>query len=257
LLLSPGSSALPFYIVTCERNAGPHALKCLDSIYRQRYDRGKVHHLYIDDASTDGTHELICDWLLKNPGHNVEYRHNEKRIGGTANTLFGFRNAPSGSVVIELNGDDWLADRGVLSYLNRVYADPSVWMTYNTLRYSTGPPSLWAKEIPREIVGANTFREMAGWLSSHPHTFRAELFSHVRDDTLIDPETGDFWESADDQAIYFAMLELAGRHSRHLNRAMYIYNYHEQSHAYTDAAGSEQRAARIRLQPKYRPLERL
>jgi glycosyltransferase involved in cell wall biosynthesis len=248
---------LRFDIVTCERNAREFALKCLDSVYGQDYDPGRVRHIFIDDASEDGTPELIETWLKSHPGNRVEFVHNRSRLGGTANTLTGFRMASPGAIVVELNGDDWLADRGVLSFLNRVYADPDVWMTYNTPRYVSGPPALWAGRIPQEIVATNAFRDMGGWISSHPHTFRRELFDHVHEEALLDPETGAFWESADDQAIYLAMLELAGGHSRHLHRALYVYNFHEQSHAYGDGAGSEARARRIRQQPKYRPLESL
>jgi glycosyltransferase involved in cell wall biosynthesis len=246
-----------FTVVTCERNAGCFAVKCLDSVYRQRYDSKKVRHIFIDDNSNDGTHELIEQWLRSHAGHRVEYIRHRNRSGGTANTLLGFRMATPGSIVIELNGDDWLADHGVFSYLNRAYADPDVWMTYNTPRYAAGPPALWAERIPDTVVEANAFRETDGWISSHPHTFRQKLFSHVRDETMIDPDTDAYWESADDQAIYLAMLELSGRHSRHLHRVMYVYNFHELSHAYGDGAGSEARARRIRKQLKYLPLELL
>lgn len=246
-----------FEIVTCERNAGNFSLKCLNSVYRQAYPSEKIRHIFIDDASDEETTDLINAWLQKHPAHRVEFIRNRTRRGGTANTLMGFRMARSGSIVMELNGDDWLADCGVLSFLNRVYADPDVWMTYNTPRYASGPPALWVGRIPDKIVTSNSFREMGGWVSSHPHTFRRELFDHIRDDTLIDPETGAFWESADDQAIYLAMLELAGSHSMHLHRTTYVYNFHEQSHVYSDGAGSEARARRIRLQPKYQPLESL
>lgn len=251
------AQGLTFDIVTCERNAGKVALKCLDSVYRQDYESGRIRHIFIDDASNDDTPDLIEGWLKAHPGHRVEFVRNRTRRGGTANTLTGFRMAGPGSIVIELNGDDWLADRGVLAFLGRVYADPEVWMTYNTPRYVSGVPALWAERIPDEIIAANAFREWGEWTSSHPHTFRRELFDHIREETLLDPETGDYWASADDQAIYLAMLELAGRHSRHLYRAMYVYNFHEQSHAYIDGAGSEARAGRIRLQPKYQPLDSL
>ena len=124
-----------FVVVSCERNAGSAAIQCLESVYRQKVDRGRVRHVFIDDASTDDTHGLISAWLEDHPDHNVEYIHNPKRLGGTANTLLGFSKAPESSIVVELNGDDWLADSKVLSFLDKVYSSNDVWMTYNTLRY--------------------------------------------------------------------------------------------------------------------------
>jgi len=246
-----------FAIVSCERNAGSAALRCLDSVYRQRYRSGLITHFFIDDASDDGTHEMIERWLKTHSGHCVEYIRNLQRRGGTLNTVNGFRMAPAGSIVVELNGDDWLASRGTLQFLGRVYADPAVWMTYNTLSYRNGLPALWARPVPPEVIANNAFREMGEWVTSAPHTFRRELFGHIREETLRDPDTGEYWESADDQAIYLAMLELAGRHARHLHRVTYVYNFRELSHCFHGSDLSEARARRIRQQPKYQPLESL
>lgn len=256
-LRSGSNRQQPFCFVSCERNAGEAALRCLSSVYNQRYDRCLVRHIFIDDASNDGTHELVLEWLRSHPDHTVEYIHQDTRQGGTANTLQGIRLASEDAIVIELNGDDWLADNRVLSFLNRVYASPDIWMTYNTLRYDNGLPALWARPIPDEVVERNGFRDLGEWLSSAPHTFRSRLFSHLREDTFRDPETGDYWESADDQAIYLAMLELAGHHARHLHRVLYVYNFRESSHCFHGSDLSEGRVRRIRQQPRYMPLESL
>ena len=246
-----------FAVVSCERNADSAALRCLDSVYRQRYRSELVTHIFIDDASDDGTPELIERWLETHPGNRVEYIRNSQRLGGTLNTVNGFRKVPAGSIVIELNGDDWLAGSGTLAFLSRVYADPAVWMTYNTLRYRNGLPALWARAVPPEVIANNAFREMGEWVTSAPHTFRCELFGHIKEETLRDPATGEYWESADDQAIYLAMLEIAGLHARHLHRVTYVYNFREISHCFQDSSLSEARALRIRQQPKYQPLDTL
>lgn len=247
----------PFCVVTCERNAGEYVLRCLDSVYSQDYPAHGYRHVFIDDASNDGTVGLIEGWLADHPDHRVEFIRNLERVGGTANTLRGFREAPTDCVVLELNGDDWLPDPGVLDFLNRVYADDEVWMTYNTLCYPDGRVPPWAMPYPRAVVSANAYRDYSGWPSSHLHSFRRQLFEHISPETFVDPATGSLWESADDQAIYLAMLELAGQHARHLNRVTYVYNFWEQSHSHVNAQDSEQRAARIRLGARYAPLVRL
>ena len=246
-----------FFIVSCERNAGSAAVRCLESVYQQRYDRSLVQHIFIDDASSDDTHDLVTQWLLNHPDHAVDYRHNENHKGGTANTVMGFRLATEDSIVLELNGDDWLSDNGVLAFLNRIYDSPDVWMTYNTLRYDNGLPALWARPVPDDVLMENAFRDLGEWITSAPHTFRKQLFNHLREDTFRDPETGDYWESADDQAIYLAMLELAGNHSLHLHRVLYVYNFRESSHCFHGSDLSEGRARRIRQLPRYSPLENL
>lgn len=246
-----------FCVVSCERNAGKAAAKCLDSVYRQRYDKDLVRHVFIDDNSKDDTDSVIRSWLACHQDHNVQYIRTDVRRGGTANTLHGIELAEEGDVVVELNGDDWLADRGVLHFLNKVYADDSVWMTYNTLRYLNGLPALWAREIPREIVQNNSIRDCEEWFTSALHSFRKTLFNHIEKESFIDPETEEFWESSDDQALYLSMLELSGFHSRHLSRVTYVYNFREDSHCFGGNRESEYRAMRIRRSKKYQPLKKL
>ena len=246
-----------FVVVSCERNAGDYALRCLKSVYSQRYDKMFVKHVFIDDASDDGTHEKIMQWLEEHPGHCVEYLHRQARLGGTYNTLDGFRQAEPEAVVIELNGDDWLPDNKVLGYMSRVYADEKVWMTYNTLRVHNGPPVPWARKFPQAVINQNAFRDQTEWSASHLHTFRKGLFDHLDEETFIDPLTGDYWECADDQAIYLGMLELAGQHSRHLNRVTCVYNFWEASHSFHDNDKSVAAAERIRQMDRYQPLKQL
>ncbi len=247
-----------FHIVSSERNAGEWAIRCLDSVYLQRYDRSLLRHIFIDDASDDGTHEAILRWLSEHPEHRVEYIRNNERLGGTVNNLTGFRMAAPESVVVELNGDDWLPDPGVLRFLNRVYANEDVWMTYNTpLRFRNGhyrsPRSFWAP-WPRAVVKANRFRE-ATWRCDHLHTFRARLLQHVREENLIDPQTGQYWANLDDQALYLSMFELAGRRARHIYRVTCVYNSTEWSESRSGAPELEDIHRRIRQLPKHAPLD--
>jgi len=246
-----------FFIVSCERNAGSDAVRCLNSVYSQVYQKSHIRHLFIDDASNNGTHEIILEWLTAHPDHNVEYIRNQQRRGGTANTVKGFHMAPSDAVVMELNGDDWLPDPGVAQFFNRIYANSDVWMTYNTLKFSGGPPAPWAKKWPTEIIRNNAFRDTDIWTTSALHTFRKRLFDHVGEDAFIDPVTGDYWECADDQAIYLSMFELAGGHSKNINRISYVYNFNEASHACVDHDKSKACAARIRAGNKYQPIDEL
>jgi glycosyltransferase involved in cell wall biosynthesis len=230
--------------VSTQRNAGRDVLRCLDSVERQHYPKDSYRHLLIDDSSSDDTLNIIEAWCQHHPGHNVDLVKRSQRRGGTWNTLDGIRQVDGESIVIELNGDDWLPDSRVLAFLNKVYQDPDIWMTYNTQRESTGlipfqlPP-------PREIRRTRAYREFP-WATSHLHTFRRPLFNHVPEEVMIDPDTGENWASADDVALYFSMLELAGDHARHLWRITCLYNFHEQTEYRLDRDGQLDREDRIR-----------
>ena len=205
-----------FHIVSTQRNMGEAVLRCLQSVHEQDYPRELVTHLLIDDASTDGTRATIEGWLADHPDHRVDFVTRSTRRGGTDNTLDGLKRAKSDAIVVELNGDDWLPDTGVLGFLNKVYQSPEVWMTYNTLRQADGIITIQLPP-PRKVRRDRSYRR-APWSTSHLHSFRRPLFDHVPDDEFIDEATGDLLESADDVALYLRMLELAGAHAIHIWR---------------------------------------
>ena len=244
-----------FYVVSSQRNAGNACVECLDSVYEQNHPRDLIRHIFIDDASDDDTPEIIEKWLASHPGHSVDFIRNTVRKGGCFNNISGFRMAPPGAIVCELNGDDWLPDPGVIPYLNRVYQNLDVWMTYNTVKTSKGR-LVKPLPIPRDIIESNSFREHAAF-GRHLHTFRQELFTHLRQESLIDPDTGEYFISGDDKALYLSLQELAGRHSRHLYRVTYIYNYSGDDPDYGDTDDKESRTGRIYRMPVNEPLEAL
>lgn len=242
-----------FHIVSTQRNAGRDVVRCLDSVDSQDYPKDLCRHLVIDDASDDDTPDLIDAWLARHPGHNVDLVRRQNRRGGTRNTLDGIGRVDADSIVIELNGDDWLPDPGVLPFLNKVYQDPEVWMTYNTQRESTGvipfqlPP-------PRDVRRNRSYREYQ-WATSHLHSFRRPLFDHVPEKTMVDPESGEHWKSADDVALYLYMLELAGAHALHIWRITCLYNFHPQTEYRLDRDGQLDRQSRIRMGRKAEALD--
>ncbi|MFW6161735.1 MAG: glycosyltransferase family 2 protein [Planctomycetota bacterium] len=248
-----------FHVVSMERNAGPSAIRCLESVYRQHYDRALVRHVFIDDASTDGTDERIERWLRDHPDSSVQYVHNTDRLGSGANGPRGSRMAEPGSIVIEVDGDDWLPDHRVLSFFDRVYEDPEVWMTYNTaMKYKNGryrrPSAQWRQPYPAEVIARNEVRYHPVDRLGHPRTYRIELFHQVPPQYLTDPNTGEPWLYARDKALFFPMMELAGTHARHVYRVCYVYDI-SQRWAVTDA---DARACdEIRRLPPCAPLDSL
>lgn len=245
-----------FYVVSCARNAGASAVRCLDSVYDQTHPRDRVRHVYLDDASTDDTRDRIRAWMGTHPDHGVTAIDTNERRGGTFNTLVTFREAPPGSIVVELNGDDWFPDDEVLAFLDTVYADPSVWMTYNSCAFADGRLRALNRPYPEEAVRRGRYRE-EDWYAGALRTFRAELFSHVPDEELVDPATGTWWESADDMVIFLALLELSGGRARHVERPTYVYNHREVSEDRRDLFGGRKRGERIRALPRHAPLAHL
>lgn len=128
-------------------------------------------------------------------------------------------------------------------------------MTYNTFRRTDGVIPI-ALPPPAAVRRARSYRA-APWATSHLRTFRKELFKHVPESAMIDPETGHYWANADDVALTFALLELSGSHARHLFRICCIYDLSERSEETIDRPGQLARVGRIRRMPRERPLESL
>lgn len=254
--LSPPPFQHRFFIVSAAYNASEFVERCLDSVARQVYPTERVTQLVFDDASEDGTADRVEAFARAHPERRIELVRNEHNRGGCANLTEGFRRAPAGSIVLQVDGDDWLPDPRVLAFLNRSYADSSLWMTYNTWRFPDGRGSVHSVPLSPKVVAEGTVRS-APWTTSHLHSFRAELFAHVREEDLKDPETGEYWRASVDMAHYLPMLELAGTHARHVDRVTYVYNLH--SNSIISKRREEQLACerRIRAQSPYRPLDAL
>ncbi len=213
---------ITFYIVSPCYNSNIQTLKCLDSIYNQKFNKNRVKHIVIDDCSTDNTKELICKWLDDHPDNSVTFIENKTRQGLCANNYYAFKKAPDKSVIVMLDGDDYLSDNNVLRYLAKIYSQPNIWITYNTWISSTRKIIGSTRKISTHTIMTNSFRT-SPWTTSHLKTFKAELFKYIPKEYLIDPETSTWWEKSSDQAFFLSLLELAGSHIYHCKKICYIY----------------------------------
>ena len=112
------------------------------------------------------------------------------------------------TVVVCVDGDDYLSFPGVLERLEKEYADPDVWMTYGRfVVYPAGEFWSLCWGYDDEVIRTRSFRQDHN-VPSHIKTFRAKLFKQIKKEDLIDPETGTFYTKAWDMAMLFPMLEM-------------------------------------------------
>lgn len=193
--------------------------KNLDSVLSQNYKNFRV--IVIDDASPDGTGPAIKAYIhqRKEEGR-VTFIQNKKRVGALANEYKGIWLCKPSEIVVNLDGDDWMAHDRVLEKLNRVYADPDVWVTYGQFVYHTGDPG-WAAQVPEHIIEKNEFREYT-WVTTAMRTFYAGLFHKIKKEDLL--YQGEFFQMSGDLAYMFPIVEMAGKHSRFISDVLYVYN---------------------------------
>lgn len=210
----------PMVIVIPSYNNFACYKKNLDSIFNQKYANYRI--IYIDDASCDGTADMV-EWYVKDCGQEKRFTliRNAERLGAAANKYKGAQLCRDDEIYIDLDGDDWLAHDNVLKYLNRVYANPDVWVTYGQFMYHPiGTPG-WASQLPQSVIDSNQVRRN-DWVTTALRTFYAGLFKR------IDPEylkiEGKFVSMASDLAFMFCIMEMAGHKSIFIPEVLYVYN---------------------------------
>jgi glycosyltransferase involved in cell wall biosynthesis len=159
-----------FLVIVTVYNGQKYIDRCLASVVNQDYDNFEV--IVIDDCSNDKTWSRI----LKYPVRKIK---NLKRRGSAlANIVSGVKYGKRDDIVVVVDGDDYLADDDVLSYLSTIYSK-DVWMTHGQFI----PESRLYKDFCRP-VNSKTYRKSGEWCTSHLKTFRKWLWDKINDDDL-------------------------------------------------------------------------
>jgi glycosyltransferase involved in cell wall biosynthesis len=227
--------------------------RCLNTCLTQKYDNYEV--VLVDALSDDNTFEIAKQYAKEFP--KLKIYQNEVRIPQIANFLWLTELSKPGSIVVSVDGDDWLKNGKVLQKLNDVYNSGDVWMTYGTYEeFPYRDVSSIYQPYPQEVIENNSFREHK-WLASHLRTYRRELFLNINLDDFK-REDGEWLDTAGDQAMMLPMLEMSAERSRHISEALLVYNV---ANVTRDGALNEARqvelANYVRSKNKYTRLESL
>ena len=191
--------------------------KCIESCVTQNYENYEV--IMVDALSTDRTYEIAKE--LESRYENFKVFQNEVRVPQIANILFLTKQSIDKSIIVTVDGDDYLKNDQVLNKLNEVYNSGDVWITYGNFENLQGHKAGWVYKYPDIIVHNNLFRQY-DWLGTHLRTYRKELFMKINvEDFKRDKE---WMSTTGDQAFMFPMLEMAGKRSRFIDEPLYVYN---------------------------------
>jgi glycosyltransferase involved in cell wall biosynthesis len=182
----------------------------LASIIHQNYTNFEV--LYIDDASTDDTYEIVQ--------HVVHDLPNWKVIRNEKNMRRGYNISPHSEhiknfftddedILVFVDGDDWLYDDNVLGKLNDFYNDGDYWMGYGGMVcYPSGQPgNPQNSPYPDVVHQANAYRR-DHWRASHLRTFKWHLYKQIRKEDMCYSKTGEYYFHAEDLATSYPCLEM-------------------------------------------------
>jgi len=155
---------------------------------------------------------------------------NKENREALVNRYHAIHSSKDSDIIVELDGDDWFANDEVLSYINKIYADPNIWLTYGQFRYYPSGKPGFCRPIPKEIIEKNKFRKYP-WVFSALRTYYAWLFKLIKEEDLTYngdsyPELrGKFYTDTSDKAAFYPMVEMARNgHIKFIPKVLYIYN---------------------------------
>ena len=191
--------------------------RCVDSLKGQKHTNWVC--LIIQDEAHGKGKDQIDAAVGDDPRFQVS--HNAIRRGALRNRMDGMNVLCSDGddIIVDLDGDDELADRHVLSYLNRVYQDEEVWATYGQFKFREGGIG-HCSDSYKPFYRLDPYETR---IISHLRSYKYFLVKKIRDCDLKDTLGVDYM-AAEDAARLWPVFEMAGGHLKSIPRVSYIYN---------------------------------
>jgi len=207
-----------FIVIVPVYNAEPYIEKCLKSILNQTYKNFEL--VVVDGGSKDKTVKFIE--ILKETYDFKLLNNNSLESSPLSNFILGIDSTSKDKedIIVTVDGDDYLAGNDVLSYLNDMYQDENIWLTYGQYEPLSKMYFNYCKPIPN----TKTYRKSGAWLASHLRTVKRKLFDKINRKDLKD-EDGVYYRFACDTAYMFPIIEMAGlKHIKFIEKILYYYN---------------------------------
>lgn len=217
-----------FVVITTCYNKDKWVAYNINSIKQQSYENFLAVYGY--DKSKDNTKEIILN-NIKNDDRFVLYDVpiQESQMNNFFSCLQYLKDTNqllSEDIIVEVDADDWLMHPFVFNYLNEVYKNPDIWMTYGQyIEYPSGKVGgHYYLHLDDRVDNLNAYRQ-AVFPYSHLKTYKAWLMDKVPQEYLINPETGKYWSITADFAMCMPMVEMAGKKRIHrIDEPIYVYN---------------------------------
>lgn len=216
-------------IITPFYNPGEFLENCVGTLMSQKYDNYQV--IFVDDCSTDGSFEK----LPKDDPRAVIVK-NDVRKTALENIHDAIINyCDPDDIIVLVDGDDWLPNKNVLSFINDYYNQNDCWVMYGQASWTDGNKGCAIaypnKEYFDNIRNAPIFSngQPGGYFVSHIRTFRAGLYHKIQEQdkvfSCLKDANGEFYKMTYDVAMFLPILEMAGFDKVKFNdKILYTYN---------------------------------
>jgi glycosyltransferase involved in cell wall biosynthesis len=207
-----------FLILVCFYNAAPFIERCVGSIMSQDYKNYRV--IFVDDASTDATLDLIDD---NDKFIKIRNEVNLTALENLHNCIMNHSN--DDEIIVILDGDDAFYGNKVLSYLNDYYNENNCLITYGQAVWTDGRNG-FARQYTIEQF--NNLRN-SPWMVSHLRTFRSSVYKEIEkqdpDFSCMKDKDGNFYRITYDVAMMYPIMEISGYDKvKFIEKVLYLYN---------------------------------
>jgi glycosyltransferase involved in cell wall biosynthesis len=249
-----------FVIISTAYNKSKWVRFNINSVKQQSYPNYFAAYGY--DKSTDDTLEHLLDAVGSDPNFLIYHNPNPgcflNCFMGTYKHLKEIGKIEPDDIIIEIDGDDWLLHPFIFQYLNQIYQDDNIWMTYGQyIHYPSGElGGHYELELNDYVDQTNSYR-MNVFPYSHLKTYKAFLLDNVTDDDLIDPTTGKYFNAAADFALCMPLVEQAGKNRIFkVPEVLYVYNTSEDLESETNNRVELQKEVEFRIR-QIKPKQKL
>lgn len=202
----------------------------LDSIFNQVYPFWRI--IYIDDASTDNTGELVKDYVklkgFENKFKLIKKKENTKQAHSR---LLAYKECQDDEICCMVDGDDALVEDKMLLYkLNKFYIDNNLLISYGLFYIKENDKDndksmqIAGKFIySKEDIDLNKYRHK--WITQHLRTCEASLLKQIPEEYM--KYKGEWLKCCTDVAEMWWVLEKSN--GRHKNFGIPAYYYNKES----------------------------
>lgn len=223
-----------FMFVVCFRNQQHKILRCLKSIARQCDGKHSAGVALVDDASSDNGLRTAIEYLKTQRIPCVAVENPDRKLFTrnlyNANTHLATR---PDTIIVEVDGDDYLEDADVLDILSRRYSNGAR-KTFGSFRMAPGSnhfPGFEVVDDPfvvTDVANAWDLDFCYPWM--HLKTYRRELFMDVPLEYFWERNGRAWLKTAEDLSSHPMMMCLAGPRVHFIRDVLYVYDFSGSDH---------------------------
>lgn len=217
-----------FYILIRSWKAFPYFDRCIESVLHQTYKKYQI--LFVDDNS--GYTKQQKDYIrnkLKN--HIVVFNNMRKYSVRNAYELIKSYAVKNEAVVVNLDGDDWLYSKSALQIISDTYRKTSCFLTYGNCYIWDGKTDRLPQDDPGnidntaysdDVIMKRTYR-LEPFHPLHVRTWKVWLYKKIQKKDFL-RQDGSWLRSCEDFAMFFPMMEMAGKYMHVIQTPLSVYN---------------------------------